>query len=250
MTLVYTNATFIWNMSSRREPSKQQNQLQEVRDLIGNQVSTRGNCANGCSHSSCLFCEQMGRSQKISSSHCVYCCNICEHCGRRGHSLYSPDGSYQCRELQVCERCTEKGHLEQTCRRDFCETCRYDGLGHNFVGHTVDHCRKHHVCSICNTLGHLEERCKQSHTCSKCERIGHTTIMCDNDVTCTICQKFGHSSKRCHACKTCGFSMPTKNPKDAKWVHKCKRDTNGHCKQCGGKGVGKCQCYNYSKMTK
>jgi hypothetical protein len=59
---------------------------------------------------------------------------------------------------------------------------------------------------------------------------------------CSICDKVGHSESRCRACQYCGFALPGK---DATWEHRCKRNNDNSCKECGGVGVGKCGCYDY-----
>jgi hypothetical protein len=168
---------------------------------------------------------------------------ICDHCGVQGHTSIHADGSIWCFKLLLCDVCGSSGHDEAHCRRTWCETCRNDGLGNNFVGHTTDRCFKNQICSLCNASGHLAENCR---TCSKCNRNTHSTAQCEVDVTCTICNSVGHSENRCRACFVCGFRLPSKNDD---WVHKCKR-TNvkgfiGECVHCSGVGSGKCDCNNH-----
>jgi hypothetical protein len=170
---------------------------------------------------------------------------LCDHCDGKGHTSHHADGSVWCLNLLVCDVCGSSGHDEAHCRRDWCETCRTDGLGHNFVGHTVERCRKHHVCSKCNVLGHLEDRCR---TCAKCNRNTHSTDQCEVDVTCVTCNTVGHSEKRCRSCRSCGFRLPSKHDE---WEHKCKRDKFTHaCVQCDAPGSGKCLCYAHVSPNK
>ena len=194
----------------------------------------------------CLLCQHHGRE---ATGHCVDCCNYCAGCQRPGHQLYRDDGTIMCfKELaksQVCDICGEKGHLEERCRRDWCKTCRTDGKGHNFVGHTVERCRKHHVCETCGNLGHYPDRCRPKLTCEKCNRDGHSTEKCDRDIECAICLTIGHSASRCRACKYCGHSNTNK-----KGEHICKRDlVDNSCLNCGGTSKlefpGKCACYDH-----
>lgn len=209
-------------------------------------------CSSGSAF--CALCEQKGRI-KISETHCDTCCKYCEHCDKRGHNMYHPNGDLWCLDLIVCGICEKTGHTDKTCLRDWCETCRSDGLGHNFVGHTVDRCRKHHVCNICSTFGHYEENCRH---CSKCDKNTHTTAQCEIDTVCDTCLRVGHSSKRCTACELCGFSIPKTGKSDATAkspekssdvkspVHKCKRNPhNNKCLSCDSVGTGKCECHEH-----
>jgi len=202
----------------------------------------------------CQLCVQKDRDE-VSKTHCMICCIYCSFCDRKGHNHYNEDGSIQCFKARTCEICKETGHSADVCRRDWCETCRDDGKGHNFVGHTAERCRKNHKCTVCGRKGHLEDRCKVCEKCGRpghledtcrscdtCGQAGHVKEQCDRDKHCTICDKYGHSEARCRACQYCGFAMPGK---DAKWEHKCKRNFDNSCRECGGVGVGKCSCYDY-----
>lgn len=189
----------------------------------------------------CTLCDQKGRAAK---THCDQCCKYCAVCDKRGHNSHHPDGSVWCLALVVCDVCKTTGHDEAHCRCVWCKTCRTDGRGHNYVGHTDENCRKLHLCTKCNTMGHFEDRCRG--VCEKCNRNTHSTDQCERDTLCTVCYKRGHSSKRCNACLLCGFPKPKKG--DTSWSHKCKRDERTkECKNCGGVGVGKCACYDYVK---
>lgn len=185
----------------------------------------------------CQLCAQKGR-EKIQDTHCMNCCGFCPHCDRRGHQLYNEDGSYQCFKMATCDICGEKGHNTDFCRRDWCSVCRTDGLGDNYIGHATERCFKRHLCTTCNEVGHVENRCPTLR-CKKCDDARHTTEQCERDMVCEICEQAGHSAKRCRKCAKCGFGIFKDKP------HKCRRDEYGQCKECGGKGMGKCACLQY-----
>jgi hypothetical protein len=185
----------------------------------------------------CELCEQKGRD-KIANTHCMNCCIFCPGCDRKGHQLYNEDGSYQCFKMLICGICTEKGHDEGHCRRDWCTICRSDGLGDNFVGHSEERCFKQHVCQTCNETGHMETRCPTL-ACKKCGNARHTTEQCEKDVRCNVCDQFGHSQKRCKKCFTCGFPKIDGKP------HRCRRTEYNECKECDSVGTGRCPCVQY-----
>lgn len=187
----------------------------------------------------CTLCEHKGRT-KTATTHCLDCCNYCAHCDRKGHQIYNPDGSFQCFLLQTCEICGKSGHNEDRCRRHWCQTCRTDGKGDNFVGHTTERCRKNHKCNVCGVFGHYDGRCR----CDKCGKTGHTVNQCDRDTLCINCNSLGHSIDRCRACVKCGFYTPKSQE------HRCRRQFNEktwrvECTGCGGLGTGKCPCWAY-----
>lgn len=189
----------------------------------------------------CELCSQKGRD-KIQDTHCMNCCGFCPQCDRRGHQLYNDDGSYQCFKMIVCGICGEQGHNTDFCRRDWCSVCRTDGLGDNFVGHATERCYKRHTCTTCNEVGHMENRCPTL-ACKNCGNSRHTTEQCEQDVRCDICNQLGHSASRCRRCHQCGFALIKNKP------HRCRRDDQGNCKECGGYGIGKCSCYDYLSYT-
>ena len=182
----------------------------------------------------CELCIQYGRT-KIADSHCMHCCRYCANCGQRGHQMYNTDGTPQCFKLQTCELCGKSGHNEDRCRRHWCETCRYDGKGHQFIGHTSERCRKNQVCEQCGRKGHAIDRCRK---CDVCSKFGHTSDRCFNAV-CDTCGRRGHITENCEVCEKCGYRT-TKGRN-----HRCKRNERLECKGCGATGSGRCPCWQY-----
>ncbi len=185
----------------------------------------------------CELCMHKGRDT-VQNTHCIDCCGFCSYCDRRGHQLYNDDGTFQCFKKATCGICGEEGHNTDFCRRDWCNVCRTDGLGDNYIGHATERCFKRHVCETCNETGHMENRCPTL-ACKKCGNSRHTTDQCEQDVRCNICDQFGHSAKRCRQCNKCGFSIVKDKP------HKCRRNEHNECKECGSSGSGICGCLQY-----
>lgn len=185
----------------------------------------------------CMLCVQKQRT-KIANTHCMNCCRWCSLCDKKGHQAYHEDGSAWCFKLMECAVCGDKGHTEKVCRRHWCQVCRTDGLGDNWVGHATERCYKRHKCEVCEEVGHLESRCPKN-ACDECGSQGHRTEQCERDVLCPRCNRYGHSESRCHQCIKCGFGQPKGKP------HRCRRNYNGECRECGGKGVGRCDCLDF-----
>lgn len=125
-----------------------------------------------------------GRSRKV---------DICEECGRQGHS------KEKCWKLQICQECGNKGHPADRCRmRLVCEDC-------GRKGHTNDRCWTP-FCTKCHRYGHEDTACW---SCENCGKNGHKTENCRLPKKWCFCCKENHDMRNCkvfaqYRCNLCG----------------------------------------------